>query len=118
EITRRVQIEEDSTIRVMGGCVVAVIINKFATDLNSRTILVNDELLSSLSSILGTKSYDLQFLLLQPGSVALANMISFGFGEVGTFVADEIPPDVLDMVKQTLAILSQGHLSLEDAELQ
>ena len=118
EITRRVQIEEDSTIRVMGRCVVAVIINKFATDLNSRTILVNDELLSSLSSILGTKSYDLQFLLLQPGSVALANMISFGFGEVGTFVADEIPPDVLDMVKQTLAILSQGHLSLEDAELQ
>jgi hypothetical protein len=45
-------------------------------------------------------------------------MISLGFGEVGTLVADEIPPDVLDVVQQTLAILSQDHLSQEDPELQ
>jgi hypothetical protein len=118
EIARRVQTEEDSAIRAMGRCVVALIINKFATDLNSRTFPVDDGVLAFLSSILGTESYDLQFLLHQPGAVALANMISLGFGEVGTLVADEIPPDVLDVVQQTLAILSQDHLSQEDAELQ
>ena len=50
--------------------------------------------------------------------MALANIISLGFGEVGTLAANEIPPDVLDMVQQTLAILSHAHLSQEDAELQ
>ena len=98
DIARRVQTEEDSALRVIGRCVVAVIINKFATDLNSRTILVNDGMLACLSSILGIESYDLEFLLHQPGAVALANMISFGFGEVGTLVVDEVPPDVLDVV--------------------
>ncbi len=118
EITRRVQTEEDSALRVIGRCVVAVIINKFAADLESRTIPVDDGVLACLSAILGTKSYDLIFLLHQPGAVALVNMISLTFDGVGTLVADVVPPDVLDVVQQTLTILSQAPPAQENAELQ
>ena len=115
EITRRIQTEEDLAIRVIGRCVLTVIINKLAADLKTRTIIVNDGILACLSAILGTEGYDLEFLLHQPDAVALANVISLAFGEVGTLAADAVPPDVLDVVQQTLGILSQ---SQENTELQ
>ena len=118
EITSRVRAGEDTSLRVMGHCVVAVIINKLGADLKSRTIPLNDGILAYLSAILGTKSHDLEFLYHQPGAVTLANMISLAFGEVGTLVPDAVPPDVLGVVQQTLGIFAQTPLAQEIAEIQ
>ncbi|KAH9030926.1 hypothetical protein EDB85DRAFT_1961674, partial [Lactarius pseudohatsudake] len=103
---------------VIGRCVVAVIINKLSADLKSRTIPINDGVLACLSPVLGTEGYDLEFLHHQPGTIALANTISLAFGEVGTLAADAVPPEVLDVVQQTLTILSLALLAQEKAELQ
>ena len=103
EITRRVQIEEDSGIRVMGHCFEALIVKKFAADLNS----IKDVELACLSAILGTKSHDMALYLSQPDSVELANIISLSFEKIGTMTSKTIPSDVLDVVQQTLDILSR-----------
>ncbi len=121
EITRRIQAEEDSSVRVMGHCFGALIVNKLAADLESRTDRISDELdeeLACLSAILGTKSHDLMLLLSQPGAVALLNMISLAFDKIGGLVTDTVPPSVLDVVQQTLTILSQTLSSQENAEVQ
>ncbi|KAH9071453.1 hypothetical protein EDB83DRAFT_2364028 [Lactarius deliciosus] len=118
EIVRRVQTEEDFTLRAIGHCVIAVVISKLAADVKSRTIIVNDGVLTFLSPVLDTEGHDLEFLHNQPGTVALANMISLSFGEVGTLAAGAVPPDVLDLVQQTLTILSRALLAQEKAELQ
>jgi hypothetical protein len=118
EITRRVQAEEDSAIRVMGRCVVAVIINKLAFDLESHIIPLNDGILACLSAILSIESREVKLLLSQPGAVALANVISFTFVQTGGLVADTVPSGVLGVVQETLDILSQASSSEENAELQ
>ncbi|KAH8993891.1 hypothetical protein EDB86DRAFT_1317031 [Lactarius hatsudake] len=118
EIVRRVQTEEDFTLRAIGHCVIAVVISKLAADVKSRTIIVNDGVLTFLSPVLNTEGHDLEFLHNQPGTVALANMISLSFGELGTLADGAVPPDVLDLVQQTLTILSRALLAQEKTELQ
>ena len=119
EINNRVHAEVDPTLRVMGRCVVAVIINKLAADLKSRA--ANNGELEFLSDILGTERRDVEILLGQSGTVALMNMISLTFGEVGSLVADGVPPDEnheLDVVHRTLTIFSQALPAQEGPELQ
>ncbi|KAI9457994.1 hypothetical protein BJY52DRAFT_446804 [Lactarius psammicola] len=122
EIVRRVQTEEDSSVHVVGHCFVALIINKLAADINSRTDPISNRELAYLSTILDTESRDVQFLLEQPSAIALANMVSFIFDKVDTLFADTIPLDVLDVVQQTLDILSQSQSlpaqGWADSELQ
>ncbi|KAI9457983.1 hypothetical protein BJY52DRAFT_446694 [Lactarius psammicola] len=122
EVVRRVQTEEDSGVRVIGHCFEALIINMFVADINSRTNPISNGELVLLSTILNTGSHDVKLLLRQPGAIALANMISFISDKVGTLVADTIPSDVLDVVQQTLGILSQSQSLLAhesaDSELQ
>ena len=103
EITHRVQIEEDSGVRVMGHCFEALIVKKLAADLDS----IKDVELACLSAILGIKSHDMALYLSQPDTVSLANVISFSFEKIGTMIPTTVPSDVLDMVQQTLDILSQ-----------
>ena len=62
-----------------------------------------------------TEGHDLAFLRHQPSTVALANLISLAFGEVGTLITDAVPPDV---AQQTLGDLSQAPLAQENAETQ
>ena len=44
----------------------------------------------------------------QPGAVQFVNLVSLIFSEVGPFVANAVPSDVLHMVGQTLSILAQA----------
>ncbi len=96
----------------------ALIVNKLVADINSRTTPISDGELAFLSAILGTKSHDVKLLLSQPGVVALMNMISLTFDEIGGLVTDSVPSSVLDVVQQTLGILSQALSSQENAEMQ
>ena len=118
EITRLVQAEEDSSVRVIGRCYGALIVNKLAADLESRTDQISDEELTCLSSILGNNSHDVKLLLGQPGAVAVVNMISLRFDEIGGLFTDDVPSGVLDVVQQTLGILSQTVSSQGNAEGQ
>ena len=118
EITRRVQADVDSGVRVIGRCFGALVVNKLVADLESRIDPINGGELACLSVILGTKSHDLKLLLRQPGAVVLLNMISFAFDEVGGLVTDAVPSGVLDVVQQTLSILSQALSSQENATIQ
>jgi hypothetical protein len=117
EITR-VQAEADSGVRVIGRCFGALIVSKILADTNERTEPISNAELACLSTILNTQSRDVELLLDQPGAVALANMISFMIDDVCTFFTDTIPSDVLDIVQQTLGILSQPLLVQERSELQ
>ena len=118
EITRRIQAEEDSGVRVIGRCFGALIVNKLAADLESRVDPISDEEMACLSAILGTTGnhHDVKLLLKQPGAVALLNIISLTFDETGGLVTDKAPSGVLDIVQQTLDILSQTSPSEERAE--
>jgi hypothetical protein len=118
EITRRIQTEEDSGIRVIGRCFGALIINKLAADLESRTHPISDGELACLSAILGTRSHDVKLLLRQPGAVALLNMISLTFDEIGAWSPTKFHQAVLDVVQQTLGTLSRARSSQENAEAQ
>lgn len=95
-----------------------MIIHKLAVDFESSTLPFNDGTLSCLSTILGTESHELEFLVHQPGALALVSLISLAFGEVGTLVTDAAPPDVLDVIQQTLDTLYQAPLAQEIAEIQ
>ena len=107
EITRRVQVEEDFGVRMMGRCFEALIVNKLAADLDSRVGSVKCVELACLSLILGIKSHDTTLYLNQPNTVALANVISFSFEKIGT-ISNTFPSYALDVVQQTLDILSRS----------
>ena len=107
-----------AALRMIGRCVVAVTINKLAADLQSHTITVNDGDLACLSAVLHIGVDELKSMLHQPGTTALANMISLTSYGVLTLVADVVPPDVLDVVQQTFGILSPALLNQENAGLQ
>ncbi|KAH9169502.1 hypothetical protein EDB89DRAFT_2072903 [Lactarius sanguifluus] len=120
EITRRVRVEEDSGVCVIGRCFGALVVNKLSADINSRpiTVSVPNEELVCLSTILDTEGHDVGLLLRQPGAIVIANMISFF--DVSTFklVAATIPSDALEVVQQSLDILFQVLPTQESAELQ
>src|SRR6266404_7649723 len=77
----------------------------------------SDAELAFLSTIIGPKTPDVMFCLSQPSAVAVANMIAVTFGELATLVADTLPSDMLDLVQQTLVILSEAPSSQDDSEL-
>ena len=108
EFVRLVQTEKDTIVRVMGRCVIAVVVNKIVADRKSGRILLDDGALSCLLAILDTGDYDLKLLCHQPTAVALWNMIPLAFGEVGTSIPDVVPSDLLDVVQQTPGILAQS----------
>ncbi|KAH9059676.1 hypothetical protein EDB87DRAFT_754431 [Lactarius vividus] len=118
EINRRIQTEEDSDVRIIGRCFVALIANKLAADIDSRTDPISDGELACLSAIPGTNSHDVRLLLSQPGAVALTNMISLTFNGIGGLATGEVPSRMLDVVQQTLDILSQARSSQENAEVR
>ena len=115
EITLRVQAERDSSVRVIGRCFGALIVNRLTA---GYTGFIRQEELARLSTILGTRNYDVMLLNHQPGAVALLNMISLMFDEIGGLVIDKVSSGVLDVVQQTLSVLSHTGLSGEHAEVQ
>ncbi|KAN0137306.1 hypothetical protein V8E53_004751 [Lactarius tabidus] len=116
EITRRVQTEEDSGVRMLGRCFESLMVNKLAADIDSRNSPITDAELACLPAILGIKSRD---VVNQPGAVALANLIMFMFeGEDTSILLNKIPLDLLDVVQQTLGVLSQPLSPHESTKLQ
>jgi hypothetical protein len=119
EIIRCVQAEQDSSIRVLGRCFGALVANRLTSgDVRSPirpSVVPSATTLACLSAILAIEEHDVELLLRKPGSVAIANMISLTFGEVGTALASAAPSKVRDMVQQTLATLSRA-LPSEDHE--
>jgi hypothetical protein len=118
EITRLVQADEDLGVRVIGRCFGALIVNKLAVDLESRTDSISDEELACLSAILGNNSHDVKLFLCLPGAVTLLNMISLTFDGIDNLATDTVSSGAWDVVQQTLGILSQDIASQEGADVQ
>ncbi|KAN0137246.1 hypothetical protein V8E53_004956 [Lactarius tabidus] len=106
EITRRTQTEQDFRVHVIGRCFGALIVKKLVADIDSRIEPVRDAELACLSAILGAKSRDMKLYLSRPDTVTLVNMVSFLTDDVVTMSQNTFPSDVLDVVQQTLDILS------------
>ncbi|KAI9446264.1 hypothetical protein H4582DRAFT_543915 [Lactarius indigo] len=119
-MSRRIRTEQDATARVIGRCVEALVVKKLVAGVRSSTnsdVQITNEELACLSTILGTKRDDVKLCLERSGAVELASMVSLALGDVGS-LANALPPDVLDVAQQTLAILSQVLPTEEMAELQ
>ncbi|KAH9030927.1 hypothetical protein EDB85DRAFT_1961675 [Lactarius pseudohatsudake] len=103
EITHLIQTELDPSTRVIGRCFEALVVDKLAEDTNSLT----DEVVACISAILGKEPHIVWHWLNQPGAINLRNVISIISDEIDTFVADELPPDVLEILQQTLSIIAR-----------
>ncbi len=113
EMTRRIREERDLTVRVIGRCVEALVLNKLATDINSRDInsrnvLVTNDELACLSAILGTKSHDVMLLLNHLGAIEFTKMVFLTLDDFYSFALETVPAYVLGVVQQTSSALSQG----------
>ena len=109
--------ENDPTIRVMGRCIRALVVNKLVTNIKSHTVLVGDAELACLLAILDTESHDVELRLSHPGIVELVNMASLTRPDISS-APTRIPSDVLDVVQQTFSILTQALPSELNAEMQ
>src|SRR6266702_2002380 len=118
EITRRIREEGDIAVHVIRRCVGALVVNKLAADVNSRTVPVNDAELACLSSILDSESRDVRLCLTQPGIVELVNMASFALGNVGSLNVSNVPPNPRIVLQQTIGILLKALPAQENAELK
>ncbi|KAH9032924.1 hypothetical protein EDB84DRAFT_1489467 [Lactarius hengduanensis] len=112
-MTRRIQTEKDLAARVIGRCFGALVAKKLSADIDLPRVHANDERLVCLSAILGTDSRDVMSLLGKPGTIELAGIVSLML-VADSLVGDTIPPNVLDMFKQTLRILSRPLLTEGD----
>ncbi len=109
--------DTDVAAHMMVHCIGALVVNKLAADIKSRNDTVTNEELACLSTILGIQCRDVELCISQPGAIELANMISLMLGDVGTLVADTVPSGVLDLIQQTLRVLSQSVRPQENIEL-
>ena len=110
---------KDITLRAIGRCVGALVVNKLVADINSRDIPVaRAEDVQCLSAIFGTEHRGVELFLQKPDVVTLANIIFLVLHKVSTWVTSTVPSDVLDVVRQTLSVLSQALPAQGDAELQ
>ena len=104
-MTRPIHKGADLATGVMGRCAGALVVNKLAADLNSRTESIKDVELGCISTILGTKRDDVTLLLSHRGAIELSNMVFFALAYSASAT---VPSDVLDAVQQTFSILSQA----------
>ncbi|KAF8257656.1 hypothetical protein EI94DRAFT_1920308, partial [Lactarius quietus] len=108
--------ERNVAARVIGHCVKALVVKKFVPGTDASTdsdVQISAGHLACLSVILGTKSHDVKRCLRWPGAVELASTVLLALGDVGSLAIHTLPSDVLDVVEQTLAILSEA-LPVED----
>ncbi|KAH9071586.1 hypothetical protein EDB83DRAFT_258952 [Lactarius deliciosus] len=108
EMTRRIREEHDLTIRVIGRCVEALVVNKLVADINLRNVSVTNDELACLSAILGTKSHDVMILLSHPGAIEFTMMVFLALDNFYSPTPEKVRPDVLDVVQQTFGILLQA----------
>jgi hypothetical protein len=112
EMTRLIQNEPDPAARVVGRCFASLIAKKLSSDANARSganFRFSDAELASLSAILGSggtsPSGEMMDRLDQPGVISLAYIISFLSGEIDALLDSKVPPDVEQIVQETIVIL-------------
>lgn len=107
EMTRRIQNEPDPTARLVGRCFASLIAKKLSSNANARSganLRFSDAELASLSAILGSGSTSGESLD-RPGVIGLANIISLLSGEIDTLLDGKMPPDVEQIIQETVVIL-------------
>ncbi|KAH9053311.1 hypothetical protein EDB87DRAFT_1652133 [Lactarius vividus] len=107
-ITRRILDEDDITVDVIRRCVGALVVNKLATDINTRTVPISDTEIACLSSILGTNRQDVTHLLSHPGAIQFVNMVFLAKKDIFVFPFKGATSGVPDVVRQTFSILSRA----------
>jgi hypothetical protein len=105
EMTRRIREQRDLTVREMGRCVGALVVNKLAADVNSLKILVRDDEIACLSAILGTNSDAVELLLRYPGAVELTNVVFLALDDLDDSSPGTVPMYLLDVLQQTSSSL-------------
>jgi len=116
QIAHRIHTEEDLVTRVIGCCFGSLVVNRFAAKFEP----FGDLELACLSAILGTEKHEAihRYFDSERGAVQLVNMVSLIFGEVGSFVTNTVPLDVLHIVGQTIKNLAQALPAELKVELQ
>ncbi|KAH9056368.1 hypothetical protein EDB87DRAFT_1238863 [Lactarius vividus] len=104
EMSRRIREHRDPTVCIIGRCIEALVVNKLAADINSRTIPARETELVCLSTILGTKSDNVALLLCNSGAIELTSVVFLALGDVGSSVTNKMPIDTLHVLQQTLNI--------------
>jgi hypothetical protein len=107
-ITPNIHQDADLSVRVIGHCVKALVVNKLTADINSRIVPVNKDELTCLSAILATESREVRLCLSQPGTIELVSLASLALGDITSLGADQMQPGMRPMLQQTLDILSQA----------
>ena len=107
EMIDRIHEQHDLTVRVIGRCVGALVVNKLAADIKSRSIPVSNNELACLSAILDTKSHDVMRLLSYPGAIEFTNMVFLALDNFDSASA-RVPSDVPEVVQETFGILSKA----------
>ncbi|KAI9455574.1 hypothetical protein BJY52DRAFT_636129 [Lactarius psammicola] len=111
EITRRIHTERNPAARVTKRCLGALIVNKLVDDFKSCISFssgVYDAELACISSILGTGLSEVSRWPRPSTVIKLLNVVSLVSGEIETlFTSGPTPEDLLNMVQQTINIISQ-----------
>jgi hypothetical protein len=118
EMTLRIRKQRDLAIRVVGRCVEALVVNKLAADIHSRSFSVSNDELTCLSAILGTKSHDVISLLGCPGAIEFTNTVFLTSDNCYSFTLETIPSYLLGVIQQTSSALSWALPPELDAELR
>ncbi|KAH8982423.1 hypothetical protein EDB92DRAFT_1894446 [Lactarius akahatsu] len=107
-MARRIYHDADPITAVIGRCVGALLVNKLVFDLKSRVGSVGDGELACLSTILDTESHDVMLWLKHPGAIELVGVVSLVLDIFRSLDTNAVPPDVLDVVQQTLDLISRA----------
>src|SRR6266404_6330403 len=108
----------DLTSRVMIHCIRALVVNKLAAVVNSRTDPIGDDELACIATVLDLESSDVELCLRQPGTIELVVMTSLAFGYLDSEGAIDVPLDAHDVLQHTLNIVSQSLPAQENVEQQ
>ena len=104
KMIRRIRREQDFAARVIGCCFGALVAKKLSADINVRN---RDRRVICLSAILGIGSLEVMSLLGKPRAIGLASILSLRLAGADSLVDDAMRSDILDVLKQTLHILSE-----------
>ncbi|KAH9010779.1 hypothetical protein EDB85DRAFT_1189500 [Lactarius pseudohatsudake] len=113
-MTHRIQTEKDLAARVIGRCFGALVAKKLSADIElAPCFMPTTKDLCAYPLSLAPTVRDVMSLLGKPGTIELASIVSLML-VADSLVGDTIPPNVLDMFKQTLRILSRPLLTEGD----
>ena len=110
--------DADLPTGVIGRCVQALVINKLTADINAYNVPVSDEDLACLSAILRTASDEVMLWFWQPGAIELGGIVTLVADIFNSLVIKEVPLDVLDVVQDTLDLISQALLAERIVQLK